>query len=108
MKKIIMLALLTLPAAALAEEWKGAAFIDAGCSGKMKADTDKHTTDCALKCADTGFGLVLDGKFVKFDDAGNKQALAELKKTKKKDHLRATVTGTRTGDEIKVQKVSLD
>ena len=56
-----------------------------------------------------GMGLLTsDGTFLKFDDPGAKQALAELKGTKKKDHLRATVIGERTGDAIKVQSVKLD
>jgi len=101
-------AIVLLPLASFADTWKDAHFIDAGCQAKMKADTDKHTKECALKCSDTGFGIVLDGKFLKFDDAGNKQAIAELNKLKKKDHIRANVTGTRDGDVIKVQTVTLD
>lgn len=40
--------------------------------------------------------------------AGNQKALAELKITKKTDHLRATVVGERSGETIKVTSISLE
>ena len=64
---------------------------------------------CALSCEDGGYGILTpDGKFLKFDAAGNTKALAALNATKKTDHLRATVEGTLAGDEIKVSSVKLD
>ena len=109
MKRIIAFALaFGMPAAAFAQDWKDAHFIDAGCSGKMKDNTDAHTKECALKCSDTGFGIVVDGKFLKFDDGGNKQTLAALKKSKKKDHIRADVSGELSGDTIAVKSVKLN
>ena len=46
----------------------------------------KHEKSCALKesCQDSGFGLMSEGVFYKFDDKGSKTALALMKKTKKK------------------------
>jgi hypothetical protein len=109
MRRIIAFALAAgFPGLALAQDWKGASFIDAGCANKMKDNTDPHTKECALKCSDTGFGIVVGGKFLKFDDAGNKQTLAELKKTKKKDHLRVDVSGDLSGDTIAVKSMKID
>jgi hypothetical protein len=105
----ILAALLALPMAAAAETWKNVAVIDTSCLSKVKADPDKHTTECALKCAKGGYGLLgTDGAYLKFDAAGNEKTVAALKATKKTDHLRATVEGARDGDTVKVTSVTLD
>jgi hypothetical protein len=44
---------------------------------------------------------------LKFDAEGNKQIVAALKASTKKDHLRADVTGDVEGDSIKVTSVTL-
>ena len=52
---------------------------DVMCRGKSLAS---HTSKCATmpNCAKSGFGVVLaDGKFLKFDEAGNAMALKRLK-----------------------------
>jgi hypothetical protein len=95
--------------AAAAETWKDVPVVDTMCVSKVKSDPDKHTTDCALKCAGGGYGLLTaDGTYLKFDAAGNEKTVAALKATKKTDHLRATVVGERDGDTIKVASVSID
>lgn len=100
----LSLALLGAP-----ETWKGVPLVDSMCASKVKNDPDKHTTKCALQCQMSGYGILAeDGTFLKFDKAGNAQALAALKGTKKTDHLRATVTGERQGDSIKVDSLALD
>jgi hypothetical protein len=100
--------LLALPASALAETWTNAALVDGGCMKKVKDDPDAHTRDCALKCASAGFGLfTADGRYLKFDDTGNEQALAALKGTDKRDHLRVDVKGTLAGDTIAVESLAL-
>ena len=92
-----------------AETWKDAPMVDGQCADKVKANPDKHTVKCSLSCEDGGYGiLTADGKYLKFDAAGNAKALAALKSTKKTDHLRATVEGTLSGDEIKVTSLQLD
>ena len=94
-------------AAAFAETWTGTV-VDVMCHGK---DLATHSKKCALSpgCAKSGFGLVTaDGKFVKFDEAGNSKALAALTATEKEKDLKATVTGTMDGDIIKVDSVTLD
>ena len=103
--KTLLLALAAMGAslAHSAETWKNVSVVDAQCVDKVKADPDKHTTKCALACADDGFGiLTADGKFLKFDAAGNAKAAEALGATKKTDHLRADVEGEHSGDEIKV------
>lgn len=88
-----------------AETWNGT-LVDAMCK---KQDLASHTTNCAVKCAKSGYGLVLgDGKFMKFDEAGNAKALAVLKATKKEKDLKAKVTGTLDGDTVQVDSVELE
>jgi metallophosphoesterase superfamily enzyme len=45
------------------------------------------------------------GVFYKFDDKGDKQALALMKKTKKKNEIMVAVTGTHDGDILKVTSI---
>ena len=102
---------LALPVAAAAAEstWKNVSVVDANCVSRVKADPDKHTTECALKCVKGGYGLIdADGNYLKFDAAGNEKAVAALKATKKTDHLRATVVGDKDGATIKVKSVSIE
>ena len=81
----MLIVTLGMPLAASAADWNGVTLMDKNCSGKMKATPDAHTTSCALKCADSGYGIFTsDGKWLKLDDKGNQQAVAALKKTKKK------------------------
>jgi hypothetical protein len=104
-----LLLALAVPLAAAVQTWNHVTLVDAMCAASIKANPDGHTTECALHCGAEGMGLLTaDGAFLKFDDAGTKQALVELKGTKKKDHLRATVIGERSGDSIKVQSLKLD
>ena len=105
---VLGLAVLTLGTAS-AEEWKNVPVVDTHCLEKVKADPDQHTAACALQCVKGGYGLITaDGKFLKFDAAGDEKAQAALKAAKKKDHLRATVTGVREGESLKVSALTLD
>ena len=112
----IKIAILTLAAGTLAgvlsaETWKNVSLIDSQCveKEKVRSNPDKHTVKCALSCVDGGYGILTsEGKYLKFDDAGNKKALAALHATKKTDSVRATVEGTVAGDEIKVTNLTLD
>ena len=71
------------------------------------ADAAKHEKSCALKesCQNSGFGLMSTGVFYKFDDKEDKQALALMKKTKKKNEIMVAVTGTHDGDILKVTSI---
>ena len=94
-----------LSATAFAETWSGT-LVDVNCK---KQDLAGHTTKCAISCAKSGYGLVLaDGKFVKFDEAGNAKALAALKATTKEKDLKAKVTGTLDGETVQVESVALE
>ena len=100
--------LAAVPALA-AETWKGVPLVDTQCASRVKSDPDAHTTKCALQCSKNGFGIyAADGTWLKLDEAGNKLAEAAIKGTKKTDHIRATVTGERQGDTIKVASLTLD
>src|SRR5256885_6069145 len=83
--------------------------MDKACSADAVKKGEKvakeHGVDCALMddCAKSGFGVFTsDGKFLPFDAAGNKKALAALKASKKKTDIHVTVTGDVSGDNIKV------
>lgn len=111
MKKLWMAAIVVagLPVLASAETWKGVSVIDTLCVSKVKAEPDKHPRSCALQCQKGGYGLLTsDGAYLKFDEEGNKQALAALKASTKDDHLRATVVGTRDGETVKVASITLE
>ena len=90
---------------AFAETWSGT-LVDVMCKNQ---DLASHTSKCAIRCAKSGYGLVLaDGKFVKFDEAGNTKALAALKATSKEKDLKAKVTGTLDGETVQVETVELE
>lgn len=99
-----------LPLAGAVQTWTDVPVVDQNCSGKFKPSTaDTHTRTCALACERSGYGILAsDGKFLKFDKEGSQKALAELKASAKKDHLRATVTGELEGSTLKVQSIKLD
>lgn len=66
---------------------------------------EAYTRESALKPENqkSGYGIyTAENKFLAFDEAGNKKALAALKATKKEDDLRVEVTGEIQGDTLKV------
>jgi len=111
MKKLaslLVLSLFALPVFAASETFSDVSVVDVNCSKKVAADPDSHTRACALKCQESGFGILTsDKKFLKFDANGNKEVIAALKASDKKDHLRANVTGDVEGDTLKVTSVKL-
>lgn len=101
-------ALIALPALADTQTFSDVSLVDVNCSKKVADNPDAHTRDCAIKCDKSGYGVITsDKKFIKFDEAGNKQVEAALKASDKKDHLRVDVTGDVTGDSMKVTSVTL-
>lgn len=105
---LALLGLLVLPALASAETYKDVPVVDVNCSAKVASAPDTHTRACALKCAESGFGIITqDKKFIKFDAAGNKEITAALKASDKKDHLRVDVSGEVEGDTLKVTSIKL-
>jgi hypothetical protein len=105
MQRIAVFSLLLLAAlanAAAAESFSGTV-VDVMCRGK---DLASHTRECAVTCAKSGFGMVTaDGKFLKFDEAGNARTLSLLKKAAKEKDLKAKVSGTLDGDLLKVESI---
>ena len=94
--------LLSFVNAVAAESYTGTV-VDVMCRAK---DLASHTRECSLSCAKSGFGLVTaEGKFLKFDEAGNARTLSVLKKAAKEKDLKAKVTGTLAGDLLKVDAI---
>jgi hypothetical protein len=95
---ITIAATLAMCAAVSAHERKVGLLIDTEC-GKRLADSPEqaaaHQVSCSLKeeCARTGYGVIVDGKFYKFDKMGNKLATVILKTTQKKAGVRVRVDG---------------
>lgn len=105
---ILALGLMAAPALAATKTFTDVPVVDQNCSKKVAANPDAHTRDCALMCAKSGFGvLTSDNQYLKFDDAGNKEIIKELKASNKKDHLRVDVKGDVEGDTLKVKSVKL-
>ena len=107
-KPLSLIMLFSAPLLCAAETWNNVSLVDVNCSAKAKDNPDGHTRKCALQCSKSGYGIVTaDGSFLKFDSRGNEQAVAALKASHADDHLRATVTGDREGNTIKVKSVKL-
>jgi hypothetical protein len=88
----------------LADKMCGSGFTKSGDAKTAAAKAKKHTKDCALEenCAASGYGLIIGGKFHKFNDAGDKLAMDYLHKTKRENNLLVQVKGTMDGDNIDV------
>ena len=106
---------------ASAAEVKGV-LMDKACSGKAEVRVlstgieggmivaEAHTRECALMpaCEKSGYGIfTYDNKFLAFDQAGSRKALAAIKASKKLDDLEVVVTGEIKGDTIKVESLKL-
>jgi hypothetical protein len=80
-------------------------------AAKGKQALAQHDRSCSLMdaCAESGYGVVTDdGKFIAFDAAGNKRALAAIKAAKKDADFKVTVTGEQQGPVLKVASLKLD
>ena len=107
-KLFVLTGLLTaFSVAATAGEWQGY-LMDTTCAAKMKDKAASHKAKCALSCAKGGYGIVTsEGKYVKFDEAGNAKALEVLKATAKEQELMVKVTGAMDGDMIRVESIAI-
>lgn len=111
MRKLSLILVLSLLFAGLClahGEEKTGILVDAKCGvqvTKSSEETAKHTVACALGCKDSGFGIVVDGEFLKFDDYGNKLALMLLKATDKESNLKVRVGGYFEGSVAKVSEL---
>ena len=83
--------------------------IDKKCgAGKDEKGAAGHPASCALKCADTGLGVVKGDKWIKFDEKGQKLAKEYLEKHKDdKDATKVHVAGklNKEGDTIEVTAI---
>ena len=70
-----------------------------------------HTRQCLLMpaCRRSGYGVYTyeTTKYLSFDAAGNRKALALIEATKKPEDMRVEVTGEIQGDTIKVDSLKL-
>ncbi len=128
MKKLSRLLILpgllsSLAALAPAADIKGV-LMDQMCSGKAdlrisgatgtlvggRIVAEAHTKECVLmpQCQKSGYGVYTsDNKFLKFDEAGNRKALAAIKASTKLDDFEVEVTGEVKDDTIKVATLKL-
>ena len=86
---------------------KTGVLMDAACGARVAANVEKaakHTVACALmeSCKASGFGLILEGRFLKFDPAGDEQALKLLEAAKVRENFRVEVTGEFAEDDVNV------
>jgi hypothetical protein len=76
--------------------------------GRIVAEA--HTRECLLMpaCEKSGYGVyTTDDKFLKFDEAGNRKALAMIKASTKLDDFEVQVTGQVQDDTIKVVSLKI-
>ncbi len=66
-----------------------------------------HTKDCALEdmCSEDGYGILSNGKFIKFDETGDKLASAYFNKSSKENNFLVDVEGTMNGEILKVASI---
>jgi hypothetical protein len=97
-------------ALALADSFTGR-LVDSSCY-----DQQKSATACDPTSSTTSFALVAAGKAMKFDDAGNTKAVAALKgradrsanpNSSPSPQVSAKVTGTKDGENIKVEEIEV-
>lgn len=109
LRSTFMALALAAPVASLAASWQDVSLMDGMCLSKFKGkNPDDHDVSCLMQCQGSGYGIITaDGKYLEFDKAGNAKALAALKATKKKNHIRVDVTGEQKGDTIQVSSLRI-
>lgn len=88
--------------------WKAETRVVSGAleGGMLQAYTYTRKEALAPASQKAGYGVATyEGKFLKFDAAGNAKALAALKATKREDYLKVEVTGEVKGDSMKVASI---
>jgi hypothetical protein len=78
--------------------------VDQMCGAEVKdaAKAAEHTKECSLMdhCASSGFGIFAEGKYVKFDEEGSKQAKALVEKSKKQKGITVVAEGNLKGETL--------
>ena len=115
----ILLTFAALPAAAAGGQvqgilidqnnsWKAETRVVGGAleGGILQAYTYTRAEALKPESQKAGYGVVtFEGKYLKFDAAGNTKALALLKASKKEDYLKVEVAGEVQDDSIKVTSI---
>jgi len=109
---LILFALMAMSAFAADTTVKGhlVALACAAEDGQQPGFGAKHSKDCLQMpdCVNSGYGVLTDDKKVfKFDKAGNDQAKKFIAELKKEKDIKVNVTGSVTGDSMKVSKIEL-
>ena len=111
MRRFFVIVLVTLsfglPALGHGEEKTGI-LVDAKCGANLVKEALKaasHPVSCALENEESGYGIIVDGKFLRFDDHGNRQARLLLKAAQKGSNLKVRVGGHFEGELIKVSEM---
>jgi len=104
--------LISIVAVAAAETTKTGILLDAACADRMGGDETKastHKVSCSLmpSCDASGFGIVVDGQFLKFDSSGDEKARTLLKGSQETSSFKVTVTGEVEGDNMKVKTIEV-
>lgn len=105
---VLVLSMVVVPSILGHGEEKTGILVDAKCGASLvekESDAEAHRVTCALDSREHGFGIIVDGKFLRFDDYGNKQALLLLKATQKQSNLKVRVGGHFEGDLAKVSEL---
>ncbi len=85
--------------------------VDASCAAGMMVRPEtatkraaRHTRACALdeECSKSGYGLITEGRWVKFDAAGDRIALELLKKSRTERGMVVAATGRMAGERFAV------
>jgi hypothetical protein len=112
MRKIApLLFVIALASPLAAETWKSVALMDASCATKkdVMEHAENHKKACALTCGGkAGYGAIVNGKFIKFDAKGDELTTEALKKSEKKDHITANVTGEMKDGKIQVSALTVE
>ena len=88
------------------EERRIGVLIDSMC-GDGAVYVAHHAVTCSLseKCKKSGFGIFVDGKFLKVDVSGNEKAVEIFGKTRKHMNVLVEVKGEFQGDTVKVSEM---
>ena len=106
MKNLTKFALLFSLASAFCfgETWSGR-LVDSSCKAKAQASGEKMS--CAATKATTNFGVELpDSKTLNLDPDGNSKAIEAIKDSKTAE-VRVSITGSMSGDSVKVESIAV-
>ena len=111
----VLFALITVSAIGLSQQdttsWKGY-LADQMCAFRWRGAlaekyAERHATSCNFdkECMASGYGIMVDGTFIKLTEASNPKAIAALQATKTKKGVFVEVTGTMVDGKIEAARV---